>query len=84
MYIIVLIFISSFMDLADKFVYANVSNKLQMIAEQVRFLQEQAKRTFWPEVLLYAEPTKWGGSPPHEFEGSSDLSKISHGRLWRK
>ncbi|KAB7501843.1 C1orf50-like protein [Armadillidium nasatum] len=29
---------------ADKFVYANVSNKLQVIAEQVRFLQEQAKR----------------------------------------
>ncbi|XP_076065868.1 uncharacterized protein C1orf50 [Oratosquilla oratoria] len=29
---------------ADKFVHANVSNKLQVIAEQVRFLQEQARK----------------------------------------
>lgn len=29
---------------ADTFVHANVSNKLQVIAEQVRFLQEQARR----------------------------------------
>ncbi|KAK7063254.1 hypothetical protein SK128_004243 [Halocaridina rubra] len=29
---------------ADSFVHANVSNKLQVIAEQVRFLQEQARR----------------------------------------
>ncbi|XP_027223754.1 uncharacterized protein C1orf50 homolog isoform X1 [Penaeus vannamei] len=29
---------------ADKFVHANVSNKLQVIAEQVRFLQDQARR----------------------------------------
>ncbi|XP_068233153.1 uncharacterized protein C1orf50 homolog [Palaemon carinicauda] len=29
---------------ADQFVHANVSNKLQVIAEQVRFLQEQARR----------------------------------------
>ena len=29
---------------ADSFVHANVSNKLQVIAEQVRFLQEQARK----------------------------------------
>lgn len=29
---------------ADSFVHANVSNKLQVIAEQVRFLQEQARQ----------------------------------------
>ncbi|XP_069171491.1 uncharacterized protein C1orf50 homolog isoform X2 [Procambarus clarkii] len=29
---------------ADTFVHANVSNKLQVIAEQVRFLQEQARK----------------------------------------
>ena len=29
---------------ADTFTRANVGNKLQVIAEQVRFLQEQAKR----------------------------------------
>ncbi|XP_042207642.1 uncharacterized protein C1orf50 homolog isoform X2 [Homarus americanus] len=29
---------------ADTFVHANVSNKLQVITEQVRFLQEQARR----------------------------------------
>ena len=29
---------------ADQFVHANASNKLQVIAEQIRFLQNQARR----------------------------------------
>ncbi|KAM7139039.1 uncharacterized protein C1orf50 homolog isoform 2-T2 [Macrochelys suwanniensis] len=51
---------------ADEFIRANACNRLTVIAEQIRYLQEQARK-------------EWGTSCPHEFLGAY---KLQHDMSW--
>ncbi|MEE6483442.1 hypothetical protein FKM82_013550 [Ascaphus truei] len=51
---------------ADEFIRANACNRLTVIAEQIRWLQEQARQ-------------EWGSSCPHEFLAAY---KLQHDMSW--